>query len=125
MNERSTRGTFSAVPLVDVSALRGTDAAARAEAVAALDAAARDVGFIYVAGHGIEDAVIEGLERAARNLFALPLATKMRYYIGKSTNHRGYVPKGEEYYDPNATGGDLKEAFDTALDLPADDPDGR
>lgn len=123
MSAQVGRTAFSEVPLVDVSALRGDDADARSAVVAALDRAAREVGFIYVAGHGIAPEVIEGLKRAARSLFALPLETKLDYYIGKSTNHRGYVPKGEEYYDPNATGGDLKEAFDTALDLPPDDPD--
>src|SRR5256885_13185735 len=56
-----------------------------------------------------------------RDFFALPLEEKMRYYIGLSTCHRGYVPAGEEGL---ATGmPEMKEAFDTALDLPADDPD--
>jgi len=119
----SGRAAFEEVPLVDISALYGTNASERATAVAALDRAAREVGFVYVCGHRIDSEIIEGLLGAARRLFALPLETKMAYYIGHSSNHRGYVPKGEEYYEPGEPGGDLKEAFDTALDLPADDPD--
>lgn len=115
------RTNFSEIPLVDVSGLRSTDPNKRSAAVKALDRAARDVGFIYIAGHGVPDDVIQGLKTAAKALFDLPAETKMDYYIGKSSNHRGYVPQGEEFYGEG--GGDLKEAFDTAMDLPADDPD--
>jgi len=115
------RTNFSEIPLVDVSGLRSKDPDERMAAVKELDRAARDVGFIYIAGHGIPDETVEGLKQAAKALFALPADTKMGYYIGKSSNHRGYVPQGEEFYGEG--GGDLKEAFDTALDLPADDPD--
>lgn len=119
------RTNFTEVPLVDVAGLRGGDAEARRQAVAALDRAARDVGFVYVTGHGIPEEVIAGLRGAAERFFALPEQTKAAYYIGRSTNHRGYVPRGEEVYASAAgtPSGDLKEAFDTALDLPADDPD--
>lgn len=115
------RTNFNEVPLVDVSGLYSDDPERKAASVAALDKAAREVGFIYVTGHGIPTETIEGLKIAAKTLFELPMETKMNYHIGKSTNHRGYVPQGEEYYA--GSGGDLKEAFDTALDLPADDPD--
>lgn len=115
------RTNFSEIPLVDVSGLRSTNPDERMAAVTELDRAARDVGFIYIAGHGVPEKTVDGLKQAAKALFALPIDTKMDYYIGKSSNHRGYVPQGEEFYGEG--GGDLKEAFDTALDLPADDQD--
>lgn len=115
------RTNFSEIPLVDVSGLRSSDPGERMAAVKQLDRAARDVGFVYIAGHGIAKETVDGLKQAAKALFALPMEAKMDYYIGKSTNHRGYVPQGEEFYGQG--GGDLKEAFDTAMDLPADDPD--
>ncbi len=117
------RPNFSEIPLVDIGPLLDGNASEKAKVIKLLHEAARDVGFIYVSGHGIDQETIEGLMGAAKTLFNLPLETKMDYYIGKSTNHRGYVPMGEEYYGAAGGGGDLKEAFDTALDLPNDDPD--
>lgn len=115
------RTNFSEIPLVDVSGLMSANPEKRKAAVMELDRAARDVGFIYIAGHGVPEETMAGLKQAAKALFDLPMETKMDHYIGKSTNHRGYVPQGEEFYGEG--GGDLKEAFDTAMDLPADDPD--
>jgi isopenicillin N synthase-like dioxygenase len=112
---------FTSLPVVDISALGGGDAAARARTAAELRAAARDVGFLYVTGHGMSPALFDGLLAAATEFFARPLDEKMQVYIGRSTNHRGYVPVGEEVFY-GATR-DLKEAYDLAIDLPADDPD--
>ncbi len=111
---------FSALPLVDVSGLRGGPDA-QAEVAAALGRAAREVGFLYVSGHGIAPALFDGLVQAAQAFFAQPLAEKMAVYIGQSGNHRGYVPEGEEIYAGGSR--DRKEAYDLGLDLPANDPD--
>lgn len=107
----------SSIPIVDISALGSGDPAAEAAVVADLRAAARDVGFLHLTGHGIAPAVIERLQAAARRFFDVPLERKMASYIGDSPNHRGYVPEGEEVF---AQGKDRKEAFDLALDLPAE-----
>ncbi|HEX4507907.1 MAG TPA: 2OG-Fe(II) oxygenase family protein, partial [Alphaproteobacteria bacterium] len=45
---------------------------------------------------------------------------KMAVYIGRSSNHRGYVPPGEEVFAAGTK--DAKEAFDLSIDLPADHP---
>ena len=108
----------SAIPVIDIAALGGADPAAEATAVEALRQAAGEVGFLHITGHGIAPAVTQRLRAAAKGFFALPEPAKMKSYIGRSTNHRGYVPEGEEVF---ATGKrDRKEAFDLALDLPAD-----
>jgi isopenicillin N synthase-like dioxygenase len=111
---------FSELPIVDVSGLRGGPDA-QAEVAAALGRAAREVGFLYVSGHGIAPALFDGLVQAAQGFFARPLADKMAVYIGQSTNHRGYVPEGEEIYAGGTK--DRKEAFDLGFELPANDPD--
>lgn len=116
-----TMPTFTSVPVVDVSGLRSPDPACRAAVAAELGRAAREVGFFYVGGTGVDDALVERLLEVTTQFFALPVEEKMRTYIGLSRCHRGYVPVGEEGVESGTP--DLKEAFDTALDLPADDPD--
>ncbi|MGY1616954.1 isopenicillin N synthase family dioxygenase [Geodermatophilus sp. SYSU D00691] len=112
---------FTEVPVVDVSGLLGDDPAEHHRVADELGRAARDVGFFYVTGTGLDPALAEDLLRVTTAFFALPPEEKMRTYIGRSTNHRGYVPEGEEVFAGGTR--DLKEAFDLSADLPADDPD--
>lgn len=110
---------FQSLPIVDVTALVQGGSRGLGAAVEALRRAASEVGFLYVTGHGVSAARIAGLERAARELFALPADEKQAYYIGRSKNHRGYVPPGEEVFYGQAK--DTKEAFDLGRDLPEAD----
>jgi isopenicillin N synthase-like dioxygenase len=118
---------FQQIPIVDVSGLFGSPE--QQEAVAAeLGRASREVGFLYITGHGVAEDLFTDLFAMAERFFALPVEEKMQVYIGKSTNHRGYVPTGEEGGYVSATPeredqkpADLKEAFDLSLELPADD----
>ncbi|KUI31745.1 isopenicillin N synthase family oxygenase [Mycobacterium sp. GA-2829] len=113
---------FTSVPVIDISGLRSADRADHRRVADDLGAAARDVGFFYISGSGVDDALFDRMLAKVKEFFALPLEEKMRSYIGLSRCHRGYVPVGEEGVAEQVTP-DLKEAFDTALDLPADDPD--
>lgn len=114
-------GNFTSLPVIDISPLFGDDRAARARVVADLGRTAREIGFLYVTGHGMAPGLFEDLLAAAKSFFALPMDEKMQVYIGKSSNHRGYVPTGEEVIYGGVP--DQKEAFDLSIDLPADDPD--
>src|ERR1700723_391694 len=120
MTPMPTARDFSAIPLVDISALIAGDADGSRTAAEALGQAAREVGFLYVTGHGIAQPLFEGLLAAARQFFAEPRARKMDVYIGHSANHRGYVPAGEEVFAAGTK--DAKEAFDLSIDLTADHP---
>jgi isopenicillin N synthase-like dioxygenase len=116
-----TKANFTELPVVDVSGLNSGVPDRIQAAADKLGRAAREVGFCYVSGHGIPQAVFSGVVDAAARFFALPPEEKMKVYIGLSRNHRGYVPEGEEVF---ATGSkDRKEAFDLSIDLPSDDPD--
>ena len=112
---------FTSIPIVDITGLRSPDRAERERVAADIGKAAREVGFLYISGTGIDEALFDRMLAATKTFFALPVEEKMRSYIGLSTCHRGYVPVGEEGVETGMP--DLKEAFDTALDLPADDPD--
>ncbi|GAT15820.1 isopenicillin N synthase family dioxygenase [Mycolicibacterium thermoresistibile] len=113
-------GDFTSVPVIDISALRHGSGPGYRRAVTALGDAARHVGFAQLVGHGIDPALFDALVDRTRAFFALPAAEKHRVYIGNSTNHRGYVPPGEEVFAGGTA--DTKEAFDLSYELPADDP---
>lgn len=113
--------SFTSVPIVDISGLRSPDRAERERVAAEIGRAAHEVGFLYISGPGIDETLFDRMLAAVKEFFALPVEEKMRSYIGLSRCHRGYVPVGEEGVETGMP--DLKEAFDTALDLPADDPD--
>jgi isopenicillin N synthase-like dioxygenase len=117
----SVATSFTSVPVIDISGLRSSDLRDRSRVAAEIGTAARDIGFLYISGSGVDEALFDRLLVAAKQFFALPVHEKMRSYIGRSRCHRGYVPVGEEGVEKGTP--DLKEAFDTALDLPADDPD--
>lgn len=117
----STATPFTSVPIVDISGLRSSDLAERQRVAAEIGQAASEVGFLYISGSGIDESLFDRMLEATKAFFALPVEEKMRSYIGSSRCHRGYVPVGEEGVESGTP--DLKEAFDTALDLPADDPD--
>lgn len=112
--------SFDTIPLIDISALGGSDAKAHNAVVDKIRDAATHVGFLYIAGHGIAPARIDALHDAAKAFFARPLDEKMSVYIGKSDNHRGYVPEGEERFAGGTA--DAKEAFDLSAEEAADHP---
>jgi isopenicillin N synthase-like dioxygenase len=113
------RNDFRSLPIVDISPLFGESQADRARAAMQLGTAAREAGFCYITGHPLSGALVTRLISQATTFFSLSMEEKMRWYIGKSRHHRGYVPEGEEVFSGGTR--DRKEAFDVGYDLPADD----
>ncbi|MFT3727651.1 MAG: 2-oxoglutarate and iron-dependent oxygenase domain-containing protein [Terricaulis sp.] len=82
------------LPVIDVSALRGGDAA---RVAAQIGAACRDGGFFYARGHGVQNETLARVDAAARAFFALPEAEKMQIAMAKGGRAwRGYFPVGGE-----------------------------
>jgi isopenicillin N synthase-like dioxygenase len=120
MTDTPAHIAFQSLPIVDVSGLTFPDETDRRAVAAALGKAARECGFLYLVGHGVPRELRDRLLGQAKAFFALPFEEKMKVYIGRSENHRGYVPPGEEGFDAQKP--DSKEGFDLAIDLPADHP---
>ena len=112
---------FRHIPVIDIGGLASSDAQDRRTVAAAIGEAARHVGFLYVTGHGVPEALFDALQGAAEAFFARPLEDKLAWYIGRSVNHSGYVPEGEEVFAEGKI--DKKEAYDVSLDCPAGDAD--
>lgn len=110
----SPHTAFQSLPVVDVSGLYADDAGVRRQVADELGKAAREVGFLYVTGHRVEAALTDALIRLTRDYFAQPAGEKMRHYIGRSSNHSGYVPVGEEQFADAPP--DTKEAYDISFD---------
>lgn len=85
----------TSLPLLD---LRRLDAGpeARAAFLAELRRAAREVGFFYVAGHGISDDLIRDVLALSRRFFDLPEAEKLAIEMVHSPHFRGYTRAGWE-----------------------------
>lgn len=79
-----------AVAIVDVSDLASDDVAKRRAVGKAIRAAYEDLGFLYIAGHGVPEDSIARAFAASRRFHALPLDAKMALKINEA--HRGYMP---------------------------------
>lgn len=111
---------FDSIPVIDISTL--VDGSDEAGVAAKLRDAAERVGFLYVIGHGIPKAMVDGMFAQAQAFFDRPMDEKMAVHIGTWPVHRGYFPLFEENTDPAMTA-DLKEGFDIGRDLGPDDPE--
>ena len=80
----------SAIPTIDVSPLRGGDAAAQRDVARQIDAACTDTGFFLVAGHGVAQQEIEATRQCAIDFFALPVEEKMQVQRPPAKISRGY-----------------------------------
>lgn len=95
---------------IDLSGWDRGDAERRAIA-RAVDAAASELGFFAILGHGVEASVIERARREAKAFFDLP-ASKKRAASSISTTARGWLPPGAERLGVvSTTATDPKESF--------------
>lgn len=117
---------MSGVPEIDVAPLLGLPDPAVAidervaACAAAIDAAARDVGFFTVVGHGVEPSLVADLHAASRRFFARPEAEKAEIAMTRGGRAwRGWFPLGGEL-----TSGvpDQKEGLYFGRELAPDDP---
>lgn len=112
---------FTSIPVLDLSPWSsGTGAGADAFAAELLEVAHR-VGFLLLAGHGVDDAVTARWIDAVASFFALPEATKAGIDKHRSPHFRGWERVGAELTDNRV---DHREQLDLCTEhdpvVPAD-----
>ncbi|KAF8133892.1 hypothetical protein EV363DRAFT_1582878 [Boletus edulis] len=95
----------------DLEHIASPDPVLRRVLAAEIRAACVNVGFFYVKHHGIPEAVIHAVTASSRPYFSLPIATKTKLDIHRSSNFKGYTALLSENANINNKG-DLHEGFD-------------
>jgi len=103
------------VPIIDIAPYYGGDPAAKSRLAAEVDRACRDIGFLVIAGHGVDPALIERVDRLSREFFDLPEAEKLKVRQPAADVTRGYTPLATEALARSrgdyGTEGDLNESL--------------
>ncbi|WP_232631576.1 isopenicillin N synthase family dioxygenase [Methylobacterium sp. Leaf118] len=106
---------MGALPILDLRRLEAGEAERNAF-LAELRAAAREVGFFSLVGHGIPEARIAAVQALARRFFALPAEAKQAVAMVHSPHFRGYTAAGAEITRGKA---DWREQFDIGAERAA------
>jgi isopenicillin N synthase-like dioxygenase len=109
----AAREDFDSVPLIDFSGFLEGTPAGKAHVAAALRDACINVGFFYIANHGVPQELVDAMFALQPRLFDLAVEDKMRWHVKKSPQLLGYIAMRDENADPaKGKGGDLHEAYD-------------
>ncbi len=113
------------IPVIDLAAYLAGTPGARETAAAALRHALENVGFYFVTGHGVDQALVDASFDAAKRFHAQPLDEKLKLKINQ--HNIGYLPvRGSttrhSKINPNNKP-NVNEAFFVKRDLPPDHPD--
>ncbi len=78
-------------------------------------------GFAVICDHGLAPDLIDGALACTKAFFALPEASKRRYFVPGGAGQRGYTPFGRETAK-GAVAHDLKEFWHVGRELPLEHP---
>ncbi|PMQ07587.1 2-oxoglutarate-dependent ethylene/succinate-forming enzyme [Pseudomonas sp. AD21] len=106
---------INTLPTLDLSLLDGS-AQQRRQFLEGLRHAARDVGFFYLTGHGIDSDLLAQVQDQARQFFALPDSDKTAVGMINSPHFRGYNRAASEITRGQP---DLREQFDLGAEREA------
>jgi isopenicillin N synthase-like dioxygenase len=105
---------MQAVPVLDISPYRTGDPAARGALAVEVDRICREIGFMVIAGHGVDPDLIEEVDALSRAFFDLPVEEKMKIVRPAPDVTRGYMPMKAEVLVRSRGGeapGDLNESL--------------
>ena len=120
MTVRSRAVGATEIPIIDIAGLR--DGRSSQSVARQLEWAARELGFIYVKGHGISQSSIETARDTALDFFRLPLTQKQE--ASSNAFHHGYLRPGQSKMFDDAPI-DLKESFNWGFEVDASEPGNR
>jgi isopenicillin N synthase-like dioxygenase len=103
---------FDSVPVIDFAGMLTGDRAAKAEVAAKLNDACSNVGFFYIANHGIPQSLMDRMFAEAERFFQMPLDDKKALHVKQSPHLVGYIGMNEENADPTVSQGDIHEGYD-------------
>lgn len=125
MAVRSVAEATRSIPVIDCGAAFRAEPGGLDAAAAAVRRACEEIGFFYLAGHGVPQALIDDAFGAAREFHALPLAEKMALALNE--NNIGYLPVNQSMQRSSsvhkATRPNYNESFFISHDRSADHPD--
>jgi isopenicillin N synthase-like dioxygenase len=129
---------FTKIPTIDIAALFDRDPAARRRVAEEIGKACEEVGFFYIAGHGVPRTLIDRVYARSAEFHHSPVELRETVHVQRSQGNRGWLPSALAFHDPDpelyrlvpaAEAHDyiasprLHSAFDLSFDVPADDPD--
>jgi len=114
------QASFSEIPLISIAAL-GKGDAAEATTIDAIRKASEQVGFFYIADHGVDVAKMKDIIEQCRRFYALPKAELEQMGLANSPCFAGYLSVGQRGANAQRPR-DLLEAFNICTELPLNDP---
>ncbi|HEX9835842.1 MAG TPA: 2-oxoglutarate and iron-dependent oxygenase domain-containing protein [Alphaproteobacteria bacterium] len=122
---KGARAALESLPVIDISPfVAGGSEAARRAVGRAVREACIDIGFFYLAGHGIAPAELDRVLEYGRRFFALPAEEKMKLHAGKGTGRLGFMQTGG--IAPQASSArppDLKERLSFSREVEPGEPE--
>ncbi len=104
---------MQSIPFIDLGNSAGV--------VREIEKACRDIGFMYVAGHGISSRLIDDVRRNVIRYFARRVDVKLLDQISQD-NYRGYIPTGFFSANSGDVEADSYEGYKLHCEVPANDP---
>lgn len=115
--------TWELMPVISLDGWFSADPERRKAVAAELYGAATTSGFFYIKDHGVSPSLIEGAYAASRSFHDQDEDWKMKYHIGNSRHHRGFVPVKENGYEKDGKQYfSYHETWDLSYDVDPADP---
>jgi len=125
LNTGIERKALDKLPIIDMTPFTDDSGSTAARQKVAKDIrdACVNIGFFFLAGHGIPKSEFDELEDYGFRFFALPLDAKMTVHAGKSSQGQGFLQVGGVNPDANTDkAADLKERFIMSRELEPGEP---